>query len=610
MTLMAISGMSISCRVSPANQPLPTASDGQMQVTPSAAELENRTEPVVITFACPGWIKSEIKEVAGSFEDSYPDIRVHLVTVEEIAQFGQDVNYEDTIRQIVSSADAAQWLPTPLASREGMLLNLTPYIESDNSFDTNDIYAPMLDSVQWDGGTWALPSKGTLALLYYDKNAFDDATLEYPTLDWTLDDFLTAAQLLTLWDGETVTQYGFVDYANGLLSASVTSEFSEARNDTGEFTVPQLTNPVISSAMKWYVDLALEYGVMPNPQTLSSSENGRYQALHSLVHGDIADKESNGIAAMWTDLLSNYTMNTNLHGRVGIAPIPGRNHALPFSLWESYIVSAGTQHPEETWRWLTYLIQHPISGPPVVANDIPAYRPTAEQSYWVRWTDEEKAVIKHSLENAMILKVKDVAGAVRSAANAVFSGETVDAALLVAQESVTESYQTLMQAQPIHIAVSTPVPEKPGVSTITFATTHTSEHEQLATVFHETYPDIRVNIIRPDAGEYYDCFVAHRDVTQDHGRDGILNIQPLIEAEADFPLSEFHPRSLEALQYKGDLWGIPSQATAIAIFYNRDLFDAMDLAYPKPGWTIEDFQETATKLTQSTDIPPFPWTLS
>lgn len=42
---------------------------------------------------------------------------------------------------------------------------------------------------------------------------------------------------------------------------------------------------------------------------------------------------------------------------------------------------------------------------------------------------------------------------------------------------------------------------------------------------------------------------------------------------------------------------IPYRKSRWAVYYNKDLFDQMGVAYPEEGWTWEDYEETAVRLT-------------
>lgn len=54
---------------------------------------------------------------------------------------------------------------------------------------------------------------------------------------------------------------------------------------------------------------------------------------------------------------------------------------------------------------------------------------------------------------------------------------------------------------------------------------------------------------------------------------------------------------------KGDLYAAPVNWDTIAIYYNKDMFDAAKLAYPTSAWTWDDFAAAAEKLTdKSKDV--------
>lgn len=49
--------------------------------------------------------------------------------------------------------------------------------------------------------------------------------------------------------------------------------------------------------------------------------------------------------------------------------------------------------------------------------------------------------------------------------------------------------------------------------------------------------------------------------------------------------------------YNGRTYGVPRDAVAGFIVYNKDIFDAAGMAYPEEGWTVEDYRQTALALT-------------
>lgn len=71
----------------------------------------------------------------------------------------------------------------------------------------------------------------------------------------------------------------------------------------------------------------------------------------------------------------------------------------------------------------------------------------------------------------------------------------------------------------------------------------------------------------------------------------------LAENKPDYDLSRFYPNLLEAYQYDGKQYALPSDLDLAVCWYNKDMFDAAGVAYPQSGWTWEEFRETAEALT-------------
>jgi multiple sugar transport system substrate-binding protein len=65
-------------------------------------------------------------------------------------------------------------------------------------------------------------------------------------------------------------------------------------------------------------------------------------------------------------------------------------------------------------------------------------------------------------------------------------------------------------------------------------------------------------------------------------------------------LDDIEPNMLKGMSYAtgGKLYFFPMSWNNIAMFYNKDLFDAAGVPYPKPGWTWDDFRQKAKALTR------------
>jgi ABC-type glycerol-3-phosphate transport system substrate-binding protein len=593
--IVLLLGSVMACTPAQSN-PAPSTAVPNVPETAAVDTKDYVDQVVTVTFACSRMEHKQYQELADQFHALHPGIRINLVAVEDIAQYSPNYDHLTATRQIVSAADAADWQVRPCATREGLFLDLSPFFSAETTLNVEDFYPGMLENVQWDGGIWALPREASLTLLYYDRAAFDRAGVSYPESGWSRETFLRTAQDLTLQSDAEILQYGFVDYTEGLLIAITSKHVDRTLGHTGSIIPPEVATPDLAADLQWYVDLALRDGVMPNAAALESDWNQRARILTALVHGDFADMQDRGKAAMWTELLVNHTMNTHFHGSVGIAAYPdGLSGGL--SLW-TYTVSAGTPYPMQTWQWLAFLSQH---KPPTFPDNIPARRSIAESThYWARWTQEESDLLREALENPIIVHLGDAFTAVKRAVDEVLTGEALDIALDTAQRAVTDAYDLLSRTQPDPdhpVVVATREPGAPDTTVVTFATIQVTDYQSLAEAFNAENPDLRVEVVRPDQGRPSDCFLGRRYPAEETSRQDLLNLQPLIDTDAGFPLDTFHPRALSALSYQNDLWGIPVQATAMGIFYDRARFEAAGIPYPEPGWTLDAFTEAAIALT-------------
>ncbi len=89
--------------------------------------------------------------------------------------------------------------PIQKYASSNLIQDLTSYIDK-TKMDLTDYWPGALESTSWDGKVYGLPRDSGVETLYYSKDAFDAAKLEYPTDDWTWDDLHKAAEALTIKD--------------------------------------------------------------------------------------------------------------------------------------------------------------------------------------------------------------------------------------------------------------------------------------------------------------------------------------------------------------------------------------------------------------------------
>ena len=139
----------------------------------------------------------------------------------------------------------------------------------------------------------------------------------------------------------------------------------------------------------------------------------------------------------------------------------------------------------------------------------------------------------------------------------------------------------------------------------------TAAEAQIA-AFNKQFPDIKVELqITPwedywtklqtsvAGGEAFDVFWVNSASLPVYASKGaLLPIDAIVGAGGIDP-SVFPAQLVEMYAYQGVQYGLPRDMDTIALFYNKDIFDAAGVAYPTDAWTWEDFRITAEQLTDT-----------
>ena len=90
---------------------------------------------------------------------------------------------------------------------KGQLADMSDYISADgvNLADYNGL----AENFSFDGKQYALPARTDFYVMYYNKDIFDAAGVEYPSNDWTWEEFEETAKKLTSGEGANKTYGAF-----------------------------------------------------------------------------------------------------------------------------------------------------------------------------------------------------------------------------------------------------------------------------------------------------------------------------------------------------------------------------------------------------------------
>jgi multiple sugar transport system substrate-binding protein len=557
---------------------------------------------VTITFACQDWQSGEFEKLADEFHQLNPDIKVQLVSIDEALGMESGAIIENVEEKLSAAADTTYFPFSNQELQSGLFQDLQPFIEADRTFNPADFYPGMLEAYREDGSQWAVPATAYLQLVQYDKGVFDEAGVDYPHVGWTWDDFLDKARQLTVRDGDQVTRYGCVDATGQTIPlAVILSQAGSLVDETTDPPTPRLDRPEVAEAVQWYADLILEHGVMPGPP--EGTED--YMELYALTQDKAAMSLGGGIVVV----------ETGQEERKGVVSLPQGKTAVNPMWVQGYAMSAGTQHPEESWRWLVFLTRRQPSGL-AMPDTLPVRRSVAEETdFWEDLTEDQVAAYQAALEHPFPQnRITGVGGALTAAIRAVVKGESgVETALADAQ---AQALYTLgiagkppEEVTPVVVATPKPEPEPGEGELIRFSVlgADLSHYRKLADEFHELHPEITINVTLPsftessfgleDLFEGADCVAGYADLSDPEYRAPLLNLQPFLEGDEDLPLDDFYPQSLSAFRWEGELWGLPAEGNVYLMVYNKALFEAAGIPYPRAAWTIEDFVRTAQALT-------------
>ncbi len=163
----------------------------------------------------------------------------HKATVEAVEIY-KGINPDVTVKTEYSGWDGYfDKLTTQLAAETGpdivqmSYTNVAEYVAKEQLMplddliekgilDVSNLSAATLDMYRIDGKLYAIPAGVSTSLLFYNKEYFDLAGVDYPTEDWTWEDYMEAARKLTMdTDGDGKTDVWGTAYVEDPVGADL-----------------------------------------------------------------------------------------------------------------------------------------------------------------------------------------------------------------------------------------------------------------------------------------------------------------------------------------------------------------------------------------------------
>jgi multiple sugar transport system substrate-binding protein len=311
----------------------PTAA-APADATAAPAPAEATTIKVMSFFA---YDNPEVEAaVVKAFEEKNPDIKVEFESVPMSDIF---LKYKTLIAgDVAPDVMAMNFDNAYVFGAMGALEPLDEWI-AKGGYDTSTVFKSTLDMFKVEGVQYSLPATFSDVVLFFNKDLFDAANLEYPQRDWTQEDLVAAAKALTAdtdSDGK-IDQWGYTfpwwPVVLEMYGASIWSE---------DGTTCTLNSPEGVKAIQSIVDARYDGKFSPTADNLA--EQGDWDMF---IAGKLAMFPTGPWAVQpFNDKITGFTYD--------IAHMPAGDKQATHVYANAYAMAAASKNKEAAWKFLAF----------------------------------------------------------------------------------------------------------------------------------------------------------------------------------------------------------------------------------------------------------------
>jgi len=327
----------------------------------SCAGIGPRTptpEPVTLHFSYIGE-KEDYKALVDQFHASNPQITIEANPISgDQFQTGYNALRAQFQEADVLRANYSYLSPEQIAA----VRPLDDFLVAEKSINRADVFPGLMEAMKYQGAQLGLPAGINPLVMFYENSFFKIANATPPASNYTLDEFLAAAQL--------VNHHENADKAAGKFSYGICTSpinmdplvFTELFggnifNDEAKPTQPTLNDPANVEAVNWYASLWSDYQL---PPPVTKGGFGAYPFVYQNQCG------------FWIQV---FDMSGFMRGR-GIdqrmLPLPKGKAPVNDSTWDAYFLTKKSAHPAEAWKWMSFLMQNQAASsvqiPPLLSQ--------------------------------------------------------------------------------------------------------------------------------------------------------------------------------------------------------------------------------------------------
>ncbi len=363
----------------------------------------------------------DLAEIVAAFEAEHPNIKIET----------SDAPYGDY--PTVLQADFAGGDPPDVFELEyqtfvnyaanDVLLDLTEYLDPDTPY-----YPRALDVFNYEGKQLALPETFSTVVLFYNKDLFDQAGLDYPTDDWTMEDARQA--------GLAITALG--DNVWGIKAPITFWEFYKraAQNDCQFFNKDKTESTI--NAPECVETVETMVGMLADDVMADDVE----QAAE--VSGDDKDFFLTGRVGMLVSGIWMFPLFEPAEFEWDIVVDLGMAHKGSAFFSNGVAIAKSTEHPEEAAAWAQFLTASETAARVRIENswELPALdKPEYFEAYLAQTPPANRQAVFDSLNAVATLPVierqTEMQDLIDDLLSAVVSGDLdAQSALDIAKEEI------------------------------------------------------------------------------------------------------------------------------------------------------------------------------
>lgn len=561
------------------------------------------TNKTIITFGSFEATRLQYAPLIEAFAVQNPDIEVRFVALDELIHTTVPTTTEAWLLRSRTVAEQVDTVAPGIWLHPAHSYDLAPLIAADAAFDQTDFYPVAQNAFQTENGRIdRLPATVEVPVLAYNKTLFIEQGMALPTSSWSWLDMRTAAEQLALRDTQMVDRYGLL-----LGSPETTALIGELN-----FVQPELAQRNFAPAD---IDAAYTLQSIEHMQALIHSGALYFPSRDGFSLNQMEILAQQGTFAMWDTSIAAIPSEASFEvGFVPFPPIPD-----PFLQSSSaYTMSAGTQYPEASWRWLTFLSQHYIrQSPPRGSIELPARQSVAEQAEVLMQLQPELAtavqttVMRPPMTTQALQEVAlHLAEPVRQMIYDDVRPTEVLAQVRQQLETVASSASPADEAvsiRPVAPALAnTPNIPDAATTTIRFGAygANQSLMQQIAQEFMRDNPTVAVRLTDPQQAEFgleyavtiNDCFIWPQ-VQQTVSVDSLLDLRPLLDASSSVQRDDYPDYLIAQFDRNGLLYSMPLGFTVPVLAYDRVLFEQQQQAPPSEIRSGVELTQLAQRLT-------------